>query len=66
MKIKTKHQILKEKVAMVQKWIIERNRELRNDERSREDYEHEIAKKIWILKDAYNELKQHENWLATI
>ena len=66
MKIKTKHQILKDKVAMVKRWIIELNLELRNSERSRDDYEHEIHKKIWILKETVNELKQHEAWLATI
>lgn len=65
--MKSKQQILKDKIELIKSWILEINKGyFINHERGLEDYEHEIAKKLWVLKETVRELKEHETWLAQI
>ena len=66
MKLKTKEQIMMEEIEIASARIPSLLEELKNGERDRENFMHEITKASSILKDKCDELVNHQERLITI
>ena len=66
MKLKTKEQIMMEEIEIASVRIPRLLEELKNGERDREDFMHELTKASSILKEKCDELANHQERLITL
>lgn len=66
MKIKTKKQIYTERLTVAKNRLFELNNEFKSGKRDMEDWIDQLDKVKWQILECRNDIKNHDEWLASI